>query len=183
VKRKLFDQLAVEQQAKEAAHEKQKRELQAYIATLRPLASQESVVVRHSRWIAAVPFGVGQFQNGQDGLGYAFLVSEALLAGASITTGVIYMQLLADYNRQQQQPGQIDYGDLRSRLDTTIAINLYTTAALAGITLAGVAQAEVAFVPEVREVRARPIPKAPPAVLPTVSPSSSGLLVGVVGRF
>ena len=66
-----------------------------------PLASQESVVVRHSRWIAALPFGVGQFQNGQEGLGYALLVSEALLAGASITSGVIYMELLADYTRQQ----------------------------------------------------------------------------------
>ena len=50
--------------------------------------------------------------------------------------------------------------------------------------MAGIAQAELAFVPEVREIRARPIPKAPPAVLPDRLAVSLGRdLVGVVGRF
>jgi hypothetical protein len=183
VKRKLFDQLAVEQQAKDAAQEKQKKELQAYIATLQPLASQESVVVRNSRWIAAVPFGVGQFQNRQDGLGYAFLVSEALLAGASITTGVIYMQLLADYTRQQAQQGQINFSDLNSRLDNAQSINLYATVALGAIAIAGVTHAELTFVPEIKETRPRSIPKPPPSLVPTVAPGPSGMVLGVVGRF
>jgi hypothetical protein len=183
VKRKIFDQLAVEQQAKDAAQDKQKKELQAYIATLQPLAGQESVVVRHSRWLAAVPFGVGQFQNGQDGLGYAFLVSEALLAGASITTGVIYMQLLADYTRQQSQPGQINYPDLKDRVNTAMSLNLYSTLALGVIGAAGIAHAELTFVPEVKETRARPIPKPPASVVPTVAPGPTGVVLGVVGRF
>jgi len=183
VQGKIKDQSLAGQQAKDAAHEKEKKELQAYIATLEPLASQESVVVRHSRWIAALPFGVGQFQNGQEGLGYALLVSEALLTGASITSGAIYMELLADYTRQQGQQGQINYADLTARLGTAKDVNLYATAALGIIAVAGIAQAELAFVPEVRETRPRPLPKAPAAVLPTVSPSSSGVILGLVGRF
>jgi hypothetical protein len=183
VQGKLKDQSAAGQQAKDVAHEKEKKELQAYIATLQPLAGQENVVVRHSRWIAAIPFGVGQFQNGQDGLGYALLVSEALLAGASITTGVIYMHLLADYTRQQGQQGQINYTDLNQRIDTARSVNLFSSLALGAITIAGVAHAELTFVPEVRESRTRPVPKAPPALLPTVSPGPTGMSFGVVGRF
>ncbi len=183
VQGRMKDQTLAGQQAKDTAHDKEKKELQAYIATLQPLASQESIVVRRSRWIAALPFGVGQFQNGQDGLGYAFLVSEALLAGASMTTGVIHMQLLADYTRQQGQQGQIDYADLRSRLESTQQVNLYTSVALGVIAAAGIAHAEITFVPEVRETRPRALPKPPPAVLPTVAPRPSGFVVGVVGRF
>jgi hypothetical protein len=39
-----------------------------------------------SRWIAAMPFGAGQIQNGDTGLGVFFAVGEALLGGATITT-------------------------------------------------------------------------------------------------
>src|SRR6185295_2604664 len=148
VQGKIKDQSLAGQHAKDTAHDKERKELQAYIATLQPLAGQESVVVRHSRWIAALPFGVGQFQNGQDGLGYALLVSEALLAGASITSGAIYMELLADYTRQQGQQGQINYADLTARLGSAKDVNLYTTTALGVIAVAGIVHAELTFVPE-----------------------------------
>jgi len=184
VQGKMKDQTLAGQQARDTAHEKEKKELQAYIATLQPLASQETVVVRHSRWIAALPFGVGQFQNGQDSLGYVFLVSEALLAGTSITTGVIYMQLQADFTKQQGHQGQIDFNDLNDRLHSTVTINQYATAALGVIAIAGIAHAQLTFVPELRETRARPIPMPKtPAVLPTVSPGPTGLVLGIVGRF
>jgi len=162
--------------AERVQHEKQR----AYIDTLQKLASQESVVVRHSRWVAALPFGVGQFQNGQDGLGYALLVTEALLAGVSITAGVIHTQLVADY--PNYEPGQVVYDDFVSRKNTARDVSVYSTAALAVIAIGGVVHAQLTFVPEVRESRPRPIPK-PPQLTPTVGMAPSGFVLGFSGKF
>jgi len=161
------------------ARSKSESEQRAYIANLQRLAGQETIVVRHSRWVAALPFGAGQFQNGQDGLGYAFLVSEALLAGTSITAGVIHMQLIADFSRS---PTDVDYNDFVSRKDAMFNLSVYSSAALALVARGGIVQAQVAFVPETREVRSRPVPR-PPRVLPTVGAVTSGVIFGLEGRF
>ena len=44
----------------------------------------ERKVVRNSFSLNFIPFGTGQFQNGQRGKGWAFLVSEAVLATVSV---------------------------------------------------------------------------------------------------
>jgi hypothetical protein len=131
--------------------------------------------------LAGADFGIGQFQNGQEGLGYAFLIGEAILAGTSITAGVIHMQLIADYSRA---PTSVNYDDFVSRKTTTLDLSIYSSAALAVIALGGIIQAEAIFVPEVREIRTRPIPKPPP-VLPAVGPGQDPfrLAAGLEGRF
>ncbi len=161
------------------ARAKVEKDQRSYIANLQRLAAQESIVVRHSRWIAMVPFGAGQFQNGQDGLGYAFLVSEAILAGTSITAGVIHMQLIADYSRD---PTIVDYENFVSRKTTTANISVYSTVALGVLAVAGVLQSQIAFVPETRETRPRPVPPPPP-LTPTVGGGPSGFMLGLQGRF
>jgi hypothetical protein len=143
------------------------------------LAGQETLVVRHSRWIAMLPFGVGQFQNGQDGLGYAFLVTEAVLAASSVSAGVIYMSLVADYS---PDPTSKDYNNFVSRKDAAFQLSLYSTAALAAVAIGGVIQAETSFVPETREIRTRPIPPPPP-IVPTVGALDNGFVLGLRGRF
>jgi hypothetical protein len=173
---------AVQQRAdaERALTARRQREQQAYIESLRQLASQESVVVRHSRWIAALPFGVGQFQNGQEGLGYAFLAAESVLAGASLVAGVVHMQLVAQYPKYA--PGTVDFNDFNSRREAARDISVFSAAALAAVALGGILQAELTFVPEVRETRPRPIPE-PPAVAPAAFGMSSGWVVGVTGKF
>src|SRR5262245_33265473 len=99
IKRGLRNEIEALERARAEVREKADREQRAYIAPRRRLAGQETIIVKNSRWLAAIPFGVGQFQNGQTGLGYAFLISEALLAGTSITAGVIHMQLVSDSAR------------------------------------------------------------------------------------
>jgi tetratricopeptide (TPR) repeat protein len=158
---------------------KAERDQRAYIAGLQKLASQETIVIRHSRWLAALPFGVGQFQNGQDGLGYAFFVTEAVLAGTSIVTGVIHPLLVAQYSGA---PTDVNYSDFISRKNTMYDLNLLSSAALAVVAISGIVQAEVAFVPEVRETRTRPIPQPPP-VTPTVGAGPMGFTLGLQGRF
>ena len=66
-----------EEKAKlEVEHQKQVLRL----AMLEKLATTEVVVERHSRWLSLVPFGVGQFQNGQTAEGWLFLTAEGLFA-------------------------------------------------------------------------------------------------------
>jgi tetratricopeptide (TPR) repeat protein len=159
---------------------KREQAQQAYIQALQELAGQETVVVRHSRWIAALPFGVGQFQNGQETLGYAFLASESLLAGASVVSGVIEMQLVAQYAKYT--PGSFDFQDYDSRRKAALEVNLYSTLGFFAVAVGGIVQAQVNFVPELHETRPRPLPK-PPAVTPIAFRSSSGWTVGVSGHF
>ena len=46
--------------------------------------SEETVIHGNSRWLALVPFGVGQFQNRQTALGWTFLAtSRSSSSGAS----------------------------------------------------------------------------------------------------
>ena len=179
LKGEIEDAFRARAEADRAARAKVEREQRAYLDSLQRLAGQESIVVRHSRWIAAVPFGAGQFQNGQEGLGYAFLVTEAILAGTSITAGIIHMQLTADYPKYEKS---INFDDFESRWKTTLDINRYATVALAAVMVGGIVHAQVTFVPEVKELRPRPIPK-PPAVMPTIGALPQGLVLGVSGAF
>jgi tetratricopeptide (TPR) repeat protein len=167
---------AVEQAAKAKA-ERQQRE---YIESLQRLASQETVLVRNSRWIAMVPFGAGQFQNGQQELGYTFLLAESALAVTSIASGVIHMNLVADY---ASHPGTADFDKFTSDRVTARDVNRYSAGALALVALVGIVHAQLTFIPEVQEMRQRPLPPPPPAVTPKVGMGPSGFFLGVGGRF
>jgi tetratricopeptide (TPR) repeat protein len=179
VKARLKGEIEGAFRARADARAKAEKEQRGYIANLQRLAAQESVVVRHSRWLAAIPFGVGQFQNGQEGLGYALLISEAVLAGTSITAGVIHTQLIADYARD---PTSVNYEDFVSRKEATANLSVFSSAALAVLAIGGVIQAQVAFVPESREIRTRPIPPPPP-VTPAIAAVPAGFVLGVGGSF
>jgi tetratricopeptide (TPR) repeat protein len=175
---------AIEQAAK-AKTDRQQRE---YIETLQRLASEETVVVRHSRWIAMVPFGAGQFQNGQEGLGYGFLVLETALSAASIASYIVHTNLVADYvsktSGTKDQPATgVDFDKFTSDRATARDINAYSTGALAIVALAGIIHAQATFVPEVQETHLRALPPPPPPVTPKVGVGPSGFFLGLAGRF
>jgi hypothetical protein len=167
--------------AERAQKVKLQQEQQAYIETLQQLAAQESVVVRHSRWLAALPFGVGQFQNGQDTLGYTFLITESALALTSVIAGVTHMRLVAQY--PQYAPGTFNFDDFNSRRQAAQDISLYSGIALAVVAVGGIVQAQLAFVPEVHETRLRPLPRPPASITPAAFAGSSGWVLGVAGKF
>jgi hypothetical protein len=161
--------------AVEYAREQDRRELEA----LRRLAAQETVVEVHSRWIAALPFGVGQFQNGQKGLGWFFLASQAVTGGVSIGTSAS----LIHYNN-------LNENIVKDAVNATIAdiqiINGVAFGAWASLVVAGVVQAQIAFVPERISVRPRRPPANPPPALkamPVVSLQPGGMVLGVAGQF
>jgi len=166
--------------AEQAAKTKVERQQREYIESLQRLASQETVLVRHSRWIAMLPFGVGQFQNGQDALGYTLLVVEGALSVTSIASYMVRAGLIAD---SLSVPGPIDVPKFQSQVNTARDVNHYATGALAVVALAGMIHAQATFVPEVQETRLRPLPPPPPSVVPKVGAGPSGFFLGVSGRF
>lgn len=185
----------MEEKARKEADEKRKRllsdqkatdEERKWMADLQALASKETVVEKRSRLVAFVPFGVGQFQNGDVGWGLFFAAAEALTGGGSIiTAGIHGYDGSIDVNKPFGPDGrEVDPIELRRQMvDLQIANNVLF-ATWASFTIAGILQANLAFVPEKHVTRDRPLPKRPdPAILPTVTASAGGFSVGIVGSF
>ena len=159
------------------------------LAMLERLASQETVVARNSRWIALVPFGVGQFQNGQTALGWVFLTTETLLAaGSGVGAAVAYydeVQMNDAYLRGTGTAPQY-----RALAQDAFVVGNALAAGFALAAIVGIVHAETTFVPERVEVRARPIPSL--ALAPMILPApgapgrrdaGEGALLGVQGQF
>jgi hypothetical protein len=154
--------------------EKQKAELR--IATLEKLASEEIVTETNSRWIALVPFGVGQFQNGQTALGYTFLVSEGLLGAGSVVGAALTL-----YNSGLTQAA-VHRGDgtapgYNARAQEAAWVGDIFGGAFLFAAVAGIVHAELTFVPEHTTVQKRALP--PITLAPFVGPGG----IGISGTF
>jgi tetratricopeptide (TPR) repeat protein len=143
---------------------------------LETLVGEEHVIDRHSRWISLLPFGAGQFQNGNKALGWFFLTTEGLeLAGTLVAAGDYLFQLhyaSAAYTSTATASIAQQYLD---RANEARIANLIFNGALAFTAVAGAIEAEVAYVPQVSAVKSRPLPP-----LPGTSPDGkpAGLLPG-----
>jgi hypothetical protein len=152
---------------------------------LERLAMQETVITRRERWVAAMPYGVGQFQNGDDGLGWLFLGTEALLT--AVVIGGIAVEL---ENYSKQEDPALDPADIERNANTARDVwvsGLYALLAVAG---GGILQAQLAFEPQTISVRQRRLPPhlqpKPPSqsrlqLLPAADLSSNSL--GLNARF
>ena len=172
-----------ERQAALAAQQKAEQE-KLRVQRLDKLASQETLVVQNQRWIAWVPFGVGQFQNRDYVLGGAFLATEVLLVGTAITATSIELSLNAQAKGGAGLSG--DLTQLNQNIRTANAIALYTTGGFLLVAAVGILQANLAFVPEFPGgVRTRAKPKRVPPPEPTVgfAPMPGGAAFSVFGRF
>ena len=179
------------EKVRQAQEEKAKADLERQrealrLAMLEKLASEETVIRSHSRWIAALPFGVGQFQNEQPVLGAAFLTTESLLVVGSAVSQIVmmYNERQANAAARSVSPTQITYQ--ARAVSAYVAANLFA-AGFALVAIAGIVHAELTFVPELVEVRRRPLPSV--SLLPMVLPlggaheQRAGALFGVLGQF
>jgi hypothetical protein len=156
---------------------------------LEQLAQRETIVQRNSRAKAFIPFGFGQFQNREPGLGYTLLVSQAALASLSLSS-IIVQSRLATQAYQLRRVGtvnEVDYQQTQSTWGTVRTLSFWGFAALAA---GGILQAQLEFVPEFTETRSRPLPPslAPAKPKPTevgAAPyfDQTGGGITVVGRF
>ena len=183
--RGIVEQRAREAEAKRLALQKAHDDEEAWIADLKERAGKERWVVPNSRWIALVPFGIGQFQNGDVRLGVTFAVGEAVFGGASLITVAIYNEPGLRPTSATSRRRAAHYPNipgLNAALNTATVVNQVSFTAWAALTLAGVIQAQVAFVPEKVTYHDRPIPPRP-RVVPVAFPVSHGAGIGLAGTF
>lgn len=157
-----------------AALEAQNGKLLEQVAGLRAFAKTERVVERRSRIVASIPFGVGQFQNGDLGLGIFFAATEGLTLSAATISWAYHSSLPRD---------PVDANEARSAASAARVINWISLGAFVALAVGGVAQAHVSFVPERYETRSRPLPKGLALLHPVASPLPGGAVLGLGGVF
>ncbi len=118
----------------------------------------ENTVVERSDIATLLPFGAGQFQNGDVGWGVAFAVSELALLTANIGAFLWANSITP----RADQPA-------KRRFKDALVVTQYGAAALFGVTWSiGVVQARLRFVPVLRSppvIRDEPLGKKPGAAL------------------
>ncbi len=163
-------------QEEKAKIESERVKQQIRLQQLEQLAGTEIIEHPNSRLLAMVPFGAGQFQNGQTALGWTLLLSEGALAiGSGIGAGFWYY-----YVQKAQAPENVLDGTAHgynSLAQTSSYVGDSLFAGFAVLAAIGVIQAQLTFVPETVETRKRPLP--PVTLAPTLGPGGLGL----VGRF
>ncbi|MGK0358854.1 MAG: hypothetical protein ACI9U2_001148, partial [Bradymonadia bacterium] len=126
---------------------------------------QVRVVVNHrrnSKWVTVVPFGVGQFQNGDNAWGGFFLGTELLAVSLSTVFYFAAQEL-------RQPEGFFERGE-----DVTLARNLRTAQFVSGgaalaLMIGGAIHAAYTFEPMAETRRER--------IKPTISPAGAGILI------
>jgi hypothetical protein len=143
----LQEERAAAQQA-EAARLKRRENL----ARLRGLAEERTIEVRNSRWLATVPFGVGQFQNGQRGLGVALAMAETFAAVTSVVTYFGHQGMVGESATASNS------SDLEQRERIWRAANWASFGTFAVLAIAGIVDAHVRYVPARVIQTPRPLP-------------------------
>lgn len=172
--------LEAERRAREAAEKKAREQWQK---TVEKMASEEIITARHSRLVACLPFGAGQFQNGQPILGWIFLGLESAAVVGTAVTWPMYR-----YNRTRQKeeidPPNFDkdgkaaaYGN---RADDLQIANWIFAGGFAAVAAIGIVQANLVYKPETIEIKKRDLPPVS-KVTPSVGATPGGFFVGLSG--
>ncbi len=180
----FYDSLKREMQDKlEAIRLQREREEEAKRQPLREVVI-ERTVRESSAWGNFVPFGYGQFRNGQPAKGVFFLVAESLLGGTSIA---LFGHQAVTYGIPSHYPPDFSDAD-RSALRTRQIVQVGAGGLFLVTYIWGVIDAFTNQKPHVTETRSeRPIAPAPaptsrvPLITPVVGPEGVGL--GATWRF
>jgi tetratricopeptide (TPR) repeat protein len=167
-------QAAARQEAERRAREEAERRRQAeFFEKVKRLASEEKETVHHSRWVAAIPFGVGQFQNDQKALGWVFLGTEAALLAGALAVVPSYVYHRDQAIEQNNRGDRVKAENYNERAADLRYVNLGLIGGFCFVALVGVIQAQMAYVPDVIETKPRPLPQAKVKLTP----------VGIIGTF
>lgn len=145
VRESLADEIARMQEAL-----RQQREEEAERERLARLTRVRVETRVNSRLIATLPFGAGQFQNGQDGLGYTLLATQLATGAASLGCFIAVENL-------RQSNGRFDRADV-GNAQALQQGQLWTGGVALALMIGGVVHAWATFVDEVplREVALPP---------------------------
>jgi hypothetical protein len=211
-KARIRDELnAAAAEALKRAEDKRKRDEEAKIreakrlAAIENLATTQTTIEHHSRWIALMPFGAGQFQNGRTVAGFGFLIGEGALAVAAGVTGAISLSKSSQaqniYRDNPTPANPAVTGPATDARDDAVNwryANLVCAGAFVVTAVIGIVQANVEYQSDVVTVKKRPLPPnlrgeqaseskkldwhitAAPLV---TDAHASGTTIGIVGRF
>jgi tetratricopeptide (TPR) repeat protein len=133
-KRELEQARAQAQQSQQSVQQGLvKKQQSENLARLIALAGTEHIEEKHSRAIAMLPFGIGQYQNGHNGLGLVLAVSEGTLLGAAVVSYFLHENLR---NQHPDTPGLADDAKVAEavfRYTNQISIGLFGVLAVTGI--------------------------------------------------
>lgn len=169
-----------------ARAEEERRRQEAWLAKVKQMATEEKITVRHNRLIAFLPFGAGQFQNGDKVLGWTFLATQAAcVIGTAVT---VPMYVYARGRAEDELPSDLErkaqlYQD---RADNIRTVNLSFVGAFAALAITGIVEANLSFVPETVETKKRDLPplsRITPIVAPLASSDGSAVPSGVFVGF
>ena len=158
---------AREERERKEREERDKDRQRRYLAAIEAQASEERITDRRNRWLAFVPFGVGQFQNGQKTLGTIFLVAESALVAGTIVTFAINRFAFLDRERERIALDEYVARQYQDRMNASAWANYSMWIGLGAVAIAGVIQANIAFVPEVTTVKKRSLPQVTWTLGPT----------------
>jgi hypothetical protein len=140
-----------EERISHAQAERSQTEQQRWLR-LTKLAETEHLQEVRTRWVAIMPFGIGQMQNGHGGLGAVLAVSEGSLLLVSFISWIVHENLRG----QQPAPSERDDFSLTervSRYTNQVSLGLFGVLAITGII-----DAQVRFEGNVDRVRKRELP-------------------------
>jgi tetratricopeptide (TPR) repeat protein len=173
-----------------AKAEDERRKQEAWLAKIKQMATEEKITVRNNRLVAFLPFGAGQFQNGDAVLGWTFLVTEAALV---VGTGITVPMYAYHRGRAEDVASTNDFRTAQlyqDRADNIRTVNLSFVGAFAALAITGVVQANLAYVPETVETKKRDLP-AVSRIVPMLAPvarsegslTPDGAILGLRGAF
>lgn len=156
---------------------------------LRELATRETVVVRHSPWMALAPLGIPQFFAGQYGAGSAFLATELSLVGIAIgAVGLCHALVRDPTNTEPGNAGMTciqprDVNPSWSVLAALQVVQVSAWSAFGAVVIGGAIHSLLAIPPERREIHQRTPPPGWDRIQIAFSliPGAPGLTLG--GRF
>jgi hypothetical protein len=141
---------------------REREEEQRRLAAIAPTIERR--VIQHDFWVNLIPFGVGQFQNGDRTLGAFFATSELLAAATSASSALLIEGL-------RNQGGTFSGTDYQ-RAQKLDAAKWISAGVFYGLWLIGAVQASVAWQPETqlpdRLITRTPLP--PPVLPPSLGP-------------
>lgn len=117
-----------------------------------------TIEVENSRWLALVPYGVGQFQNGDEGWGWFFLSTESVLSLSGFVSLVVHTSVVDQISSADVLRRESVLAEANGILTATTIINWSSLGALAVVAITGVVQAELDFHPTRRYTQRRTVP-------------------------
>ncbi len=182
-------QQAVEAAAQRERERKERERLEAHVKELERLTAEETVEVKSSRLVAMLPFGVGQFQNRNTGLGWFFLLTEGAAVLTTFALFIPYRYNVDQYNAVLSDNTVSWTEHYRRTLANQYALvaqdvrtaDLITLGALGALMIGGILEAQIDYKPSFEYKHPR---KKASSLWPSFAPVvGGGAQVGLQGRF